>query len=172
MPLFACRFHPHSFLAVPFGFPRGPTATHRCHPAHVFSAHHLEDGRRQRFPRSALPSVPRPPAKKRCIHRKQIHTTGASWSGSTVSQSGEPPSSILRDQGSALIDTGCLGSLLHHGIHLIHRFRHLHLFGDGGLDTLCVYLSDMSLLSHLNLFDRNLPALVTSESGGGVCVIS
>ena len=24
MPLFACRFHPHSFSSVPFGFPRGP----------------------------------------------------------------------------------------------------------------------------------------------------
>ena len=30
-------------------------------------------------------TVPRPPAKKRFIHRKQIHTTGASCSSSTVS---------------------------------------------------------------------------------------
>ena len=44
MPFFACRFHPHSFPSVPFGFPRRPF-TRRCNSVLVFSAHHLEDGR-------------------------------------------------------------------------------------------------------------------------------
>ena len=42
MPLFACRFHPHSFPSVPFGFTRGPFL-----PPMQLSPrlHHLEDAR-------------------------------------------------------------------------------------------------------------------------------
>ena len=116
--------------------------------------------------RFAFASVPRPPAKKRCIHRKQI----------------PPPESLDRaarfhrviyhrapcsgSQGSALTDSSSRHSFCSpfSSSFPLQRWRPRH--------SLCPPSPTCPRYPPLNLFSRNLPALVTSESGGGVCVIS
>ena len=62
MPLFACRFHPQFFPSISFGFERGPILP----PMPLSPRLQRRPPRgwqRQRFLRSALSSVPRPPTK-------------------------------------------------------------------------------------------------------------